>query len=596
MKVGDPATKAAIFSDSQPLISVRTKRKRVTGGIEDMFEKKELERIRQMEKDWETNTLEKELKEKREWKQEFKTLSGIPVKRTYTPLDLAETGWSYSEKLGFPGGYPMTRGRSATMYRGSIWPMWVYGGFGTAEDANKRYKYLVEQGTDEVAVALHLPTQLGYDSDHPMCKGEVGRIGVAIDTLADVEDAFKDLPLEDILIFTTANAIGPIFYALVVAMGERRGVPVERMHINIQNEILKEYVARGTYIFPPKPSVKFSVDLIEYICRNNLSDNVYPYWFCGYHMKESGATTVQEMAFTMADTVAYLDELVSRGVDINTFHDPLVNLATSIDFFEAICEHRAFRRWWAKLMRERYGASNPRTLGVYFKGGSNSSNYTAQQPLNNIVRGTLSIIAQALAGEQTMGTGAMDEALGIPTEESHRLALRTQQIIAYESGITNTVDPLAGSYFVEALTDELEERAVVLFNKVQEMGGAIPAIESGFMQSQIMQSAYQFLKQVESGERIIIGVNKFQVEEPGRPKLMKVDETVEQRQIEKLNKVRKERDNGKVQKALKELKEAAIEGVNLVLPCMGAVKAYATIGEMCDVLREVWGEYRAPTL
>jgi methylmalonyl-CoA mutase N-terminal domain/subunit len=313
-------------------------------------------------------------------------------------------------------------------------------------------------------------------------------------------------------------------------------------------------------------------------------------------MKESGATTVQEMAFTMADTVAYLDELVSRGVDINTFHDPMVNLATSIDFFEAICEHRAFRRWWAKLMRERYGASHPRTLGVYFKGGSNSSNYTAQQPLNNIVRGTLSIIAQALAGEQTMGTGAMDEALGIPTEESHRLALRTQQIIAYESGITNTVDPLAGSYFVEALTDEIEERAVELFNKVQEMGGAIPAIESGFMQSQIMQSAYQFLKQVESGERIVIGVNKFQVEEPATSKLMKVDETVEQRQIERLNKLRKERDNSKVQKALKELKEAAIEGVNLVLPCMGAVKAYATVGEMCDVLREVWGEYRAPTL
>lgn len=561
-----------------------------------MFDKDELEKIRRLEKQWSDTELKKELQGKGEWKHEFQTLCGIPVKGVYTPLDLAEKGWSYSDKLGFPGGFPMTRGKSATMYRGGIWPMWVYGGFGTAEDANKRYKYLVEQGTDEVAVALHLPTQLGYDSDNPLCRGEVGRIGVAIDTLADVEDAFKDLPLEDILIFTTANAIGSIFYALVVAMGEKRGVPVNRMQINIQNEILKEYVARGTYIFPPKPSVKFSVDLIEYICRNNLSDNVYPYWFCGYHMKESGATSIQEMAFTMADAVAYLDELVSRGVDINSFHDPMVNLATSIDFFEAICEQRAFRRWWAKLMKERYGASNPRTLGVYLKGGSNSSNYTAQQPLNNIVRGALSILAQALAGSQTMGTGAMDEALGIPTEESHRLALRTQQIVAYESGITNTVDPLAGSYFVEALTDELEDRATELFNEVQAMGGAIAAIESGFMQKEIQDSAYKYLKQVESGERIIVGVNKFQVEEQTTIKAMKIDDTVEMRQIERLNKVRKSRDNEKVKRSLKELKEAAIEGVNLVPPCLDAVKTYASIGEMCNVLREVWGEYKAQNI
>ena len=561
-----------------------------------MFDKDELQKIREMQKDWESTALKKELAEGGEWKGEFKTLSGIPVKRVYTPLDLEERGWRYSEKSGFPGQYPMTRGRSAVMYRGGIWPMWVYGGFGTAEDANQRYKYLVEQGTDEVAVALDLPTQIGYDSDNPLCEGEVGRIGVAIDTLADVEDAFKDIPLEDILIFTTANAIGPIFYALVVAMGENRGVPVERMRINIQNEILKEYVARGTYIFPPRPSVKFSVDLIEYVCRNNLSENVFPYWFCGYHMKESGATTIQEMAFTMADAVAYLDELVSRGVDINTFYDPMVNLATSIDFFEAICEHRAFRRWWARLMKERYGATNPHTLGVYFKGGSNSSNYTAQQPLNNIVRGALSIAAQALSGGQTMGTGAMDEALGIPTEESHRLALRTQQIVAYESGITNTVDPLAGSYFVESLTDELEERAIELFNKVQEMGGAIEAIERGFMQQEILDSAYRFLKEVESGERIVVGVNKFQVEEQTTLRPMKIDDRVEKKQIDRLNRVRKERDDTEVRRSLKALKESAIEGVNLVPPCLDAVKAYASIGEMCGVLREVWGEQEAQTI
>lgn len=557
-----------------------------------MYDESELNRVRQQRENWEATTLKQELDKAGEWRPEFATLSGIPVKRIYTPLDLKEKGWNYSEKLGLPGQYPMTRGRSPTMYRGSIWPMWIYGGFGTAEDTNKRYKYLIGQGTQEIAVALDLPTQLGYDSDNPLCRGEVGKVGVAIDSLADVKAAFDGIPVEDILIFTTANAIGPIFYALFAAMGEDRGVPVERMHLNIQNEILKEYVARGTYIFPPKPSLRFSVDLIEYVCRNNLSDNIYPYWFCGYHMKEAGATSAQEMAFTMANAVTYLDELVSRGVDINTFHDPEVNFAASIDFFEAICSHRAFRRWWAKVMKERYNATNPRTLGIYFRGGSNSSNYTAHQPLNNIVRGALSVLAQVLSGEQSMHTGAMDEALGLPTEESHRLSLRTQQIIAYESGVINTVDPLGGSYFVEALTDELEERATQIFNKVEKMGGAIEAIESGFMQRQILESAYQYLKQVESGERIIVGVNKFQIEETTSVKCMKVDETAEERQIAKVKKLRRERENDKVKIALKELKEAAIEGTNLVTPCIAAVKAYATVGEMCNVLRDVWGEYK----
>lgn len=561
-----------------------------------MFEKDELKRIGQLGKEWESDILKPELENKGERKKEFKTFSGISVKRAYTPLDLNERGWTYSEKLGFPGQFPMTRGRSATMYRGNLWPIWVYGGFGTAEDANERYKYLVEQGTEEVAVALHLPTQLGYDSDNPLCKGEVGKVGVAIDTLADVEDALKDLPLEDILIFTTANAIGPIFYALVIAVGEKRGVPIEKMHINIQNEILKEYVARGTYIFPPQPSLKFSVDLIEYVCRNNLADNVFPYWFCGYHMKESGATSIQEMAFTMADAVAYLDELVARGVDINTFHDPIVNFATSMDFFESICQARAFRRWWAKLMKERYSATNPRTLGVHYKGGSNSSNYTAQQPLNNIVRGAIAVLAQALGGNQTCPTGAMDEALGIPTVDTHQLALRTQQIIAYETGITNTVDPLAGSYYVETLTDELEERATKLFNEVQSMGGAITAIESGFMNKQILESSYQSLKEVESGERTIVGVNRFQIDEVTTLKPMVFDDTVEQRQIERLSRVKINRDDLEVKRRLKELEEAATEGVNLVTPCINAVKAYATIGEMCDVLRKLWGEYRAQTI
>jgi len=313
-------------------------------------------------------------------------------------------------------------------------------------------------------------------------------------------------------------------------------------------------------------------------------------------MKESGANSIQEMAFTMANAIVYLDELAKRGVDIGSFHNPMVNLATSIDFFDGICEHRAFRRWWAELIRKRYGVTNPETLGVSFKGGSNSSNYTAQQPLNNIIRGTLSILAQTLSGHQTMGTGAMDEALGIPTEESHRLALRTQQIIAYESGVVNTVDPLAGSYFIESLTDEYEEKAKKLFDEIEKMGGAVSAIEEGYMQREIARSSYLYQQEVDSGERIVVGVNKFQVEEVPNIQISKFDNTVEARQIARLNRVRKERDGKEVKRTLKELKEAAKDKANLVLPVKNAVKSYATIGEICDVLRGLWGTYRAKEL
>lgn len=561
-----------------------------------MYNENELNRIRQMQEDWEATVLREDLEKTGESKPEFTTSLGIPVKRVYTPLDLRDRGWSYPEKLGFPGQYPMTRGRYPTGYRGHPWVRWLYTGFGTAEDTNKRLKYIFEQGSDELGIALQLPTQIGLDSDDPLCRGEVGRIGVPIDSLQDVDILFDGIRLEDVMIFTTANSIGAIMYGFLAALAENRGVPLEKMRLNIQNEPLKEFVARGTYIYPPRPSVKFSVDLLEYVIRNNLSEVLRPYWFCGYHMREAGATVTQEMAFTLADAVAYLDELVSRGVDINGFLDPEVNLCSGSDFFEAICEHRAFRRMWAKLMKERYGATNPRTLGLYLRGGSQSSNFTANQPLNNIVRGTLNILAQVLEGCQNITIGALDEALSIPSELTQTVVLRTQQIIAYESGVVNTVDPLAGSYYVEALTDELEERAWNLFDKVQKMGGAIPAIENGFMQRQIAESAYQDMKRIERGERIIVGVNKYPSGEPAPIKLTKLDETAEQRQIAKLKKLRKERDNEKVKITLERLKEAAIEGVNMVEPCIAAVKTYATLGEICRVLRGVYGEYKTTGL
>lgn len=561
-----------------------------------MYDKQELNRIEKMQEDWEATTLKQDLEKTGELKPEFTTSLGIPVKRIYTPLDLKEKGWDYTEKLGFPGQYPMTRGRYSTGYRGHPWVRWLYTGFGTAEDTNKRLKFIFEQGAQELGLALQLPTQLGLDSDNPLCRGEVGKIGVPLDSLQDVEILFDGIPLEDVMIFTTANSIGAIMYGYLAALAEHRGVPLGKMRLNIQNEPLKEFVARGTYIYPPRPSVKFSVDLLEYVIRNNLSEVLRPYWFCGYHMREGGATVTQEMAFTLADAVAYLDELVSRGVDINGFLDPEVNLCTGSDFFEGICEHRAFRRMWAKLMKGRYNATNPRTLGVYFRGGSHSSNFTVNEPLNNIARGTLAILAQVLEGCQNITIGALDEALSIPTELTQTVILRTQQIIEHESGVINTVDPLAGSYYVEALTDELEERAWKLFDKVQEMGGAIPAIETGFMQRQIVEAAYQDMRRVESGERIIVGVNMYRTSEPPPIKLVKLDETAEERQVAKLKKLRKERDNDKVKIALKELKEAAIEGVNMVPPCIAAVKAYATLGEMCGVLRGVYGEYRAKGL
>lgn len=554
-----------------------------------MFSKEELARIRSGQKSWENGPLAKDLETTPETKEQFTTGSGIPVKRVYTPLDLEERGWSYNEKLGFPGEYPFTRGKTPDMYRNIPWKAYSYAGFGTAESTNKWYKYLLQQGTRELGVALDLPTQIGYDSDNPFCRGEVTKIGVAVASLADVEEIFDGIPIEETSISTVAGAIGPIFLAWMIALAEKRGIPPQKLILSIQGDVLREIISRGTQIFPPQPSVKFTCDSIEYAARNGIAlQNCN----CGYHMKEAGSNSIQEIAFTLANSCAYIRELLSRGLTVDQLPQPRILFAAGTDFFEEICKARAFRRMWARTLKEKFHARNPRSMCFTYQFGSQSSLYTAQQPLNNIIRGTIIGLIEALSGGQVNSVARYTEALSLPTPESATIAIRTQQILANETGIPDTIDPLAGAYFVEVLTDEIEERAMKLFEEVEAMGGAITAIEQGFMQKQIKQSAYDDLKKIESGERVRIGLNKFQTDEPVTSKLMKVDPTEEQKQVDKVTKLRQQRDNGKVKSSLKELKQAAQAGENLVAPILVSVRAYATIGEICDVLRGVFGEYQ----
>jgi methylmalonyl-CoA mutase N-terminal domain/subunit len=554
----------------------------------------EPERLKKAKEAWEKTHLKEDLEKRGEWRKEFKTNSGFSVKRVYTPLDMREKKWDYLENLGFPGEYPFTRGITPTMYRGTPPRMFAYSGYGSAEATNERYKYLLAQGAREISIASHLPTQIGYDSDHPLSKGEVGKIGCAIDSLADVETMFNGIRMDQLSIGIQANATSAIHLAFVIAAAEKQGLTPQQIRVTIQNDILKEYIARGTYIFPPKPSVKFSCDVVEYAIRNNLAELCIPMYYTGYHFREAGGDAVQEMAFTLADAVVYIEELLSRGISIDEFPRQMVLFVAGLDLFEEVSKYRAFRRMWAKLMKERFHAKNPRVMAVSYRTGSQSTLYTAQQPMNNIVRGTIAALVEVLAGTQLINIAAMDEALSTPTEQSATLVLRTMQIVTEETGILNTADPLAGSYYVEALTDELEERATKLFSQLEKLGGAVAGIEQGFQEEQIARGAYEQLEQVKGGERVVVGVNKYQMDEILSFKLMKVDPKEEERQIEKVKRLRKERDNKKVEAVLKEIKEAAIEGVKLVPVVLGAVKAYATIGEMCDVLRNVYGEYKRP--
>ncbi len=522
----------------------------------------------------------------------FTTVSGIPVKRVYTPADLQETGFQYDQDLGDPGQYPYTRGIDPEMYRQDLWVMGQYAGFGSAEEANERYKFILAQGGTGFSIALDLPTQIGLDSDHPLAQGEVGKIGVAIDTLRDMEILFDGIPLDRVRhIRTSACSIGPLALALFLAVMEQQGVSPHRCSIILQNDVLKEYPVRGTQIFPPRPALKFSVDAIEY-CAQELP-SWQPIMISGYHFRDAGANAVQEIAFTYANAIAYIEETLKRGVPIDQFAPAIrLHFCASMELFEEIAKLRAGRRMWARLMKERFAAKDPRSWIFRHHSGTLGGNLTAQQPLNNIVRVTLEALSAILGGSQSLRTSSMDEAFSIPTEEAERLAIRTQQIIAYESGITKTVDPLGGSYFIESLTSQLELEANRYLEKIEKVGGIIPAIESGFIQQEIDENAYRVQKEIERDQRVIVGLNKFQTEEKVSIKTFHANPQTPIRQIARLKTVKKERDADKVRSTLAELKEAASRGENLVLPIQKAVKTYATIGEICDQLRQVWGESR----
>jgi methylmalonyl-CoA mutase N-terminal domain/subunit len=523
----------------------------------------------------------------KERKSSFQTDSGIEIDRFYLP----DENFDYIEKLGFPGEYPFTRGVYPTMYRGRLWTMRQYAGFGTAEETNKRFKYLLEHGQMGLSVAFDLPTQMGYDSDHPMADGEVGRVGVAIDSLQDMEILFDGINLEKITTSMTINATAAILLAMYVAVAKKQGADLKKISGTIQNDILKEYIARGTYIYPPKESMKLIVDIFQW-CNENL-----PKWnvisISGYHIREAGANAVQELAFTFANAIEYVRSAIKAGLDVNKFGQQLSFFFNAHNnFFEEIAKFRAARRIWAKIMKERFGVTNEEALKLRFHAQTGGSTLTAQQIENNIVRVTIQALAAVLGGCQSLHTNAKDEALALPTEESATTALRTQQIIAYESGVTDTIDPLAGSYFVEYLTDEIEKRVWEYIDKIEAMGGAIKAIESGFIQNEIAKSAYEYQMKIERKEKIIVGVNEFKTDEKQKIEIFKLNDEAIKKQIERLKKLRNERDNDKVKNSLKKLRECALLGENLMPAIIECVEAYATIGEISDTLREIWGEFK----
>jgi len=544
--------------------------------------------------DWEQNTLRPFLERGGERREHFETLSHIPVERLYLPPETVgeEFVQEYAERVGFPGQYPFTRGVYPTMYRGRLWTMRQYAGYATAEETNARYKFLLEQGQTGLSVAFDLPTQIGYDADDPLAIGEVGKVGVSISSLADMERLFDGIPLDQVSTSMTINAPAAVLLAMYIAVGKKQGVPTEKLRGTIQNDILKEYIARGTYIFPPQPSMRLVTDIFAY-CKDHV-----PRWntisLSGYHIREAGATAVQEVAFTFANAIAYVEAALGAGLQIDEFAPRLAFFfAAQNNLLEEVAKFRAARRLWASLMRHRFGAQNPRSMMLRFHTQTAGVALTAQQPMNNIVRVTLQALAAVLGGTQSLHTNSMDEALALPTEEAVQVALRTQQIIAHESGVADTVDPLAGSYYVEHLTDEIEARAREYLDRIEDMGGALAAIEAGYIQQEIQESAYQYQKAVETQEQIVVGVNRYRVAEDRRPRILRVDEAVRTAQVERLQRLRTERDNDAVQRALIALEEAARGDDNLMPYILKAVEAYATTGEICGTLRRVFGEYRA---
>lgn len=554
-----------------------------------MAEQDRRRRMEETKKQWEEGSLKKVLNRFPERNKVFVTGSNTEVNRLYDPFDLID--FDYIDELNFPGEYPYTRGVQPTMYRGRLWTMRQYAGFGDAEESNKRYQYLLKNGQTGLSIAFDLPTQIGYDSDHSMSHGEVGKVGVAIDSLEDMETLFNNIPLDKVSTSMTINAPAAVLLAMYIAIAEKQGISSSELNGTIQNDILKEYIARGTYIFPPVPSMRLITDIFDY-CSKEL-----PKWntisISGYHIREAGATAIQEIAFTLANGIAYVDAAAKKGLDIDTFAPRLSFFFNAHnDLFEEVAKFRAARRIWAKIMKERFGAKDPKSMMLRFHTQTAGCTLTAQQPDNNVVRVAIQALAAVLGGTQSLHTNSRDEALSLPSQKSVRIALRTQQIIAYESGVAETIDPMAGSYYLESMTKKIEQGAMDYINKIDQLGGSPKAIEKGFIQREIQNSAYQYQKDIEEKKRIVVGVNQFQSEEEPMKYLLKVNPEIEKRQTEKLNKMKKKRNEAKVQKELKLLRKTASSKQNIMPSILNCVKCYATLGEICDELRSVFGEYR----
>lgn len=552
-----------------------------------------MEEIKKKRQLWEKETVTKSF-EKLTEKGNFVTSSNVPVNRLYTPADIADV--NYLRDLGFPGEYPFTRGAYPTMYRARLWTMRQYSGFGTAEQTNERFKYLLKHGQTGLSVAFDFPTQVGYDCDHPMAAGEVGKVGVSVSTLRDMEILFDGIPLDKVTTSMTINAPANVLLAMYIAVAQNYGVEQSKIGGTVQNDILKEYVARGMYIFPPKPSMRLVTDIFEY-CSKNM-----PQWntisISGYHIREAGATAVQEIAFTIANAIAYVQSAIDRGLDLDKFAGRLsFFFASHNNLLEEIAKFRAARRLWARTMRERFKAKNPASWMLRFHTQTSGVSLTAQQPFNNIVRVTIQALAAVLGGTQSLHTNSFDEAYALPSEQAVTVALRTQQIIAYESRVTDTVDPLGGSYYIEYLTNQIENEALKYIEKIDDMGGAVVAIEKGFMQKEITESAYQFQKEVEAKKRIIVGVNEFLSEEEVPMRILRVDPEVEKKLRERLTQIKRQRNKAKVEETLSNLRRAAEkEEVNIMPFMIQAVREYATLGEVCNTLREVFGEYKPSSI
>ncbi len=547
------------------------------------------EEIAARQQNWETDFVEPLLQRHPEREAQFTTTSDIELKRVYTPVDNDSS--TYLDQLGFPGQFPYTRGVYPTMYRGRPWTMRQYAGFGTAAESNERYKFLLERGQKGLSVAFDLPTQIGYDSDHAMAAGEVGKVGVAIDSLQDMETLFDGIPLDQVTTSMTINATAATLLALYIAVAKKQGVPPAKLGGTVQNDILKEYIARGTYIYPPQPSMRRITDLFAY-CESEL-----PRWntisISGYHIREAGSTAVQEVAFTLANGIAYVQAAIESGLDVNKFGMQLSFFFNVHNhFIEEVAKFRAARRLWARIMRDRFQATEPRAQMLRFHAQTAGSTLTAQQPDNNVIRVALQALAAVLGGAQSLHTNSRDEALSLPTEESVEIALRTQQIIASETNVSKTIDPVGGAYAIEALTDTIEERASAYLQRIDDMGGAVKAIELGFQQNEIQQSAYRYQQEIEERSRLVVGVNAYTLDDEPEPPLMRIDPALAQQQIERLHTLRSQRDAARVQAALTQLEQAARGTANVMPYIVEAVECYATLGEIADVFRTVFGEHQ----